>query len=90
MPALKLFMMTALVSWPLSPVSQSMATSRSASLARHQLLATTATNSPMLSTLTMPRRFSTLDASKDLTLPLNTGLAATAAYIMPGTWASMP
>ena len=83
-------MMAALLKVPCSPTSQSTATSRRASLARHQLSATTATKVPKFNTLTMPLRFSTLEASMVLTVPLNTGQAATAACSMPGTWASMP
>ena len=83
-------MMAALLRVPCSPTSQSTATSRSASLARHQLSATTATKVPRFNTLTIPLRFSTLDASMVLMVPLNTGQAAMAACSMPGTCASIP
>src|SRR6266705_1517762 len=83
-------MRLALETPPFAPTSHSIWTSRRASFARHQLSATTATKLSSGTTLTMPRRPSTLPASTDFTLPPNTGHCAIAAYIIPGSCTSMP
>ena len=77
-------MIDSLDTLPLSPTSHSIDTCLRAWLARHQLSATTATQSSPRTTFFTPRMDLTLESSKLLTLPPNTGHCAMDACTQPG------
>src|ERR1700730_8320753 len=90
-PALSVSAMDALESLALGPSSQTIGSASRAVLACHQVSATTATaESPTGSTFFTPGIFSTLAASKLLTLPPNTGQSLIAALSIPGSLTSLP
>ena len=83
--------MSALLKPACGPESQVTGSASRAVLACHQVSATTATAlSSTATTARTPGILPTLAASKDLSLPVNTGQALMAALSMPGSCRSVP
>ena len=90
-PSFSMAVMSSCWTSPSLPTSHSTGSFSSAVLAFHQVSAMTATVVPSTeTTFFTPGIFSTLAASKLLSLPPMTGQCLTAAFSMPGSLTSMP